>query len=80
MDKSCDIVPTNFLVRVQCFRKDLNKAVEGPSTRPSVLSMITGSYFRRRMRLTIFEPDEAGSIYGMKKLELGLGLLIAHSQ
>ena len=33
-------------------------AVEGPSTRPIFLSMITGSYCRRRRRLTIFEPDE----------------------
>ena len=52
------IVPTALLVRVQCFRKGSYKAVEGPSTRPIVLSMITGSYCRRRRRLTIFEPDE----------------------
>ena len=31
---------------------------EGPSTRPIVLSMIHGSYCRRRRRLIIFEPDE----------------------
>ena len=31
---------------------------EGPSTKPMVFSMISGSYFRRRRRLTILEPDE----------------------
>ena len=50
--------PNHLLVRVQCFRKGLYKAVKGPSTRPIVLSMINGSYCRRRRRLTIFEPDE----------------------
>ena len=34
------------------------KAVERPSLKPIVPSMITWSYFRRRRRLTIFEPDE----------------------
>ena len=35
------------------------RAVEGPIRRPLVLSMINGSYCRRRRRrLTIFEPDE----------------------
>ena len=53
LDMSRHIVPTALLVRVQCFRKDLCKAVEGPSTRPIDLSMITGSYFRRQRRLTI---------------------------
>ena len=53
LDKSRHIVPTALLVRVQCSRKDLYKAVEGPSTRPIVFSMINGSYFRRRRRLTI---------------------------
>ena len=52
------IVPTALLVRVQCLRNDLYKAVEGPITIPMVLSMISGSYFRRRMRLTILEPDK----------------------
>ena len=52
------MVPTALLVRVKCFRKGSNKAVEGPSIRPIVLSMITGSYCRRRRRLAIFEPDE----------------------
>ena len=33
-------------------------AVEGPSTRPLVLSMINGSYCGRRRRLTIFKADE----------------------
>ena len=58
LDKARHIVPTALLVRVQCFRKGSYKAVEGPSTRPIVLSMITGSYCRRRRRWTIFEPDE----------------------
>ena len=40
------------------FRKSLYKPREGPSTRPIVLLMITGSYCRRRMRFTIFWPDE----------------------
>ena len=57
-DKARHIVPTALLVSVQCFRKGLYKAVQGPSTRPIVLSMINGSYCRRRRRLTIFEPDE----------------------
>ena len=57
LDKARHIVPTALLVRVQCFRKGSYKA-EGPSTRPIVLSMITGSYCHRRRRLTIFEPDE----------------------
>ena len=52
------IVPTVLLVRVQCFIKGSYKAVQGgPSTRPIVLSMINGSYCRRRRRLTIFEHD-----------------------
>ena len=34
MDKTRLIVPTPLLVRVQCSRKDLYKAVKGPSTRP----------------------------------------------
>ena len=59
-DKARHIVPTALLVRVQCFRNGSYKAVEGPSTRPIVLSMITGTYMycRRRRRLTIFEPDK----------------------
>ena len=56
MDKSCHIVPT--ALSVQWFRIDLFKAVEGPSRRPIILSMITGLYFRRWRRLTIFEPNE----------------------
>ena len=35
------VVFTALIVRVQCFRKDMYRAVEGPSTRPIVLSMIT---------------------------------------
>ena len=58
LDKARHIVPTALLIRAQCFRKRLYKAVQGPSTRPIVLSMITGSYCRRRRRLTIVEPDE----------------------
>ena len=44
LDKARHVVPTALVVRVQCFRKGLYKAVEGPSTRPIYLSMITGSY------------------------------------
>ena len=62
LDITRHIVPTAFLVRVQCFRKGLYKVVEGPSTRPIVLSMINGSYYRRRRRLTIFRPDEMKSL------------------
>ena len=58
LDKARHIVPTALLVRVQRFRNGSYKVVEGPSTRLIVLSMITGSYCRRRRRLTIFEPDE----------------------
>ena len=57
-DKARHIVPTALLVKVQCYRKCLHKVVEGSSTRPIVLSMINGSYCRRRRRLTIFEPDQ----------------------
>ena len=48
------IVPAALLVRVQCSRKGPYKAVERPSTRPIVLSMINGSYCRRRRRLNNF--------------------------
>ena len=58
LDIARHIVPTALLVRVQSFRKGSYKAVEGPSTRPKVLAIITGSYCRRRRRLTIFESDE----------------------
>ena len=53
-DKTCHIVPTALLVRVQCFRKSLYTTVEGLSTRKLVLLMITGSPCRRRRRLTFF--------------------------
>ena len=53
LDKARHIVPTALLVRVQCFRKGLHKAVDGPITRPIFLSVITGSYCRRRRRFTI---------------------------
>ena len=39
LDKARYIVQTALLVRVQCFRKGIYKAVERPSTRPIVLSM-----------------------------------------
>ena len=52
------MVQIALLVRVQRFREGLYKAVDGPSIRPIVLSMINGSYCRRRRRITIFEPDE----------------------
>ena len=58
LDKARHIVTTALLVRVHCFRNGLYKVVEGPSTKPSVLSIITGSYCRRQSRFTIFEPDE----------------------
>ena len=58
LDKARHIVPTALIVRVQCSRKGLYKAAEGPSTRPIVFLMINGSYCRRRRRLTIFEPDQ----------------------
>ena len=57
LDKARHIVPTGLFVRVQCFWKGSYKAVEGPGTRPIVLSMITGSYCRRRKRLIIFESE-----------------------
>ena len=53
LDKARHIVPTALLVRVQRFRNDLYKAVKGPSTRPIVLSMIAGSYWRRRTNYPI---------------------------
>ena len=58
LDKARHIIPTALLVRVQRLRNDLYKTVKGPNTRPIVLSMIAGSYWRRRRRFTIFEPDE----------------------
>ena len=51
------IVTTALLVRRQCFRKGLYKTVEGPSTSPTILSVINESYCRRRRRLTIFESE-----------------------
>ena len=43
-DRARHVVPTALLVRVQCFRKNLYMAVEGPGTRPIVFSVIPGSY------------------------------------
>ena len=59
-DKARHIVPTALLVRLQRFMNDLYmyEAVKRPSTRPTVLSMIAGSYWRRRRRLAIIVPDE----------------------
>ena len=54
LDKARHIVTTAFLVRVHCFSKGLYKAVEVPSTRPIVLSMINGSSYRRRRRFNYF--------------------------
>ena len=51
LDKARHIVQTALLVRVQCYNY-VYTAVKGPSIRPIVLS---GSYRRRRMRLTISE-------------------------
>ena len=51
------IVTTALLVSRQCFRKSLYKTIEGPSTRPTLLSVINGSYCCRRRRLTIFESE-----------------------
>ena len=42
LDKARHIVPTALLVRVQCLRNNLYKALKGPITRPIVLSMIAG--------------------------------------
>ena len=58
LDNARHIVPTALLGRVQRFRNDLYKAVKGPSTRPIVLSMIIGSYWRRQRRFTLFEPND----------------------
>ena len=54
------VVLNALLVGVQCSRKDMCKAVEGPNTRPIVLSMISVSYFRIRrwLHVTIFDPDK----------------------
>ena len=58
LNKTNRIVPTTLLVREQRFGNYLYKTVKGPSTRPIVLSMIAGSYWRCRRRFTIFESDE----------------------
>ena len=75
LDKARHIVPTALLVRVQCFRKGMYNAVEGPRTRPIVLSMITGSYCRRRRRLTIFELDEMKFGVSLWRFEQGWSLI-----
>ena len=48
LDKSCHIVPTALLFRVQIYRKDLNMDIEGPS---SPLDD-HWAYFLRRRRLS----------------------------
>ena len=50
LDKARHIVPTALLVIVQRLRSYRYKAVKGRSTRPIVLSTITGSYWRRRVQ------------------------------
>ena len=64
LDKARHKVPTALLVRVQCFREGLYKAViKRPSTRPIVLSMINVSYCCGRRRLTILNPTRRNSVY-----------------
>ena len=58
-DKSRHIVPAALLVRVQCYRKDLYKAVEGPSTRPIVICV---NYFQFRRRLTILDETKFAAL------------------
>ena len=70
LDKARHIVQTALLVRVQRLRNDLYKAVKGPSTRPIVPSMTTGSYWRRRRRFTIFQPDEMKFVLSLTLLSL----------
>ena len=60
LDKSRHIVPTALLVRMRCFRIYLYKAVGGPSAWPIVLSIVTGSYFWCRRRLTFLSPTRRG--------------------
>ena len=69
LDKARHIVPTALLVRVQRLRNDLHKTVKGPSKRPIVLSMIAGSYWRRRSRYTIFEPDEIKFAFTLENVD-----------
>ena len=52
------IITTALLVSLQQFREGMYEAVSGPSTPYMVISIIKGSYCRRRRRLTIFEPDD----------------------
>ena len=54
LDKARHVVP---IASGQCLRKSLNMAVEGPSTRSIVFSMIPRSYCRCQRRFTIFVPE-----------------------
>ena len=55
--KARHVVPTALLVRVQCLRKTLYMAVEGPNTKFIVFSMIPVAYSRHRRRFTILVPE-----------------------
>ena len=52
-DKSRHIVPNTLLVIEQCFRRGLNTAVEGPSTRDGYWVILSTS-----KPLSIFKPDD----------------------
>ena len=54
LDNARHLVPAALWVRVQCVKKSLYMAVEEPSTRHMVFSMISGSNCWRRRRFTIF--------------------------
>ena len=56
------VVSTALLVRVQCFSKDLDNDVEGPSTRHTVLSMITESYFDVEGVKLFYSPTRRNSL------------------
>ena len=70
LDKARYIVQIALLVRVQGLRNDVLNAVEWQSTRPIVLSMNTGSYSRRRSRMTILEPEETKFVLHFTLLSL----------
>ena len=70
LDKARLIVSIALLVRVQRLRNNLYKAVKRPSISPIVLPIISGSYWRRRRRFTIFESDEMKSVSLLTLLSL----------